>query len=96
MAYRIQYGKASKKEKDALLRNSKKLHIFKWGLIAVVVLLISIFGRFGYLDFLIPGDRDLTKSAFQAMVEDVREGECVKRAITAFCEVIIAGAEYKG
>ena len=96
MAYRIQYGKASKKERTALLHSSKKFYILKWGLAAAVVVLISLLGRFGFLDFLIPGDRDITKSAFQTMVEDVREGEHVKDAVIAFCEEIISSAEYKG
>lgn len=95
MAYQIQYGKSTMKERIGKLRTIKNIEIYKWAIIGTAVLTIFLLGHFGALDFLIPGDRDVTKEAFNTMVEDVREGERVSEAITAFCEEIFAGAEYK-
>jgi len=44
-------------------------------------------------DFLLPGDPEVTESAFFSMVESIRTGESVKDAITAFCTEIIAHAK---
>lgn len=96
MAYQIQYGKPSKKERLACIQNPKKLKIGLYITVFLILLSIGLLGRLGKLDFLIPGDKQITKEAFHAMVEEVREGESVKEAITAFCEEILAGAEYKG
>jgi hypothetical protein len=95
MAYQIQYGKSTIKERIAKIRSLKNLEIYKWAIIGTAMMTIFLLGHFGALDFLIPGDREVTKEAFNTMVEDVREGESVSEAITAFCEEIFAGAEYK-
>ena len=95
MAYQIQYGKSTMKERIAILRSSKNIKLYKWSIIIAAVLIFSLLGHFGVLDFLIPGDHEVTKEAFNTLVEDVRDGERVSTAITAFCEEILSGAEYK-
>ena len=96
MAYYIQYGKITTKERIARLRSSQTFKLYNWIFVGILAVTISLLGRLGALDFLIPGDREITKAAFQTMVEDVREGERVSDALTAFCEEILAGADYKG
>ena len=95
MAYHIRYGKTTVKERIACLRSSENFKLYNWIFVGILTVAISLLGRFGALDFLIPGDREITKAAFQTMVEDVREGEHVSDALTAFCEEILAGADYK-
>ena len=95
MAYHIRYGKTTAKEFFARLRYSENFKLYNWIAISVLVFTISLLGKVGALDFLIPGDRAVTKEAFQTMVEEVREGERVSDALTAFCEEILAGADYK-
>ena len=94
MSYKVQYGKSLKQEHLIKIRKITDFPVAKWVIISFLSVLVAILARFGYLDFMIPGDREVTKTAFQAMVEDVREGYSMKDAIAAFCGEIIAGAEY--
>lgn len=66
---------------------------WKMAIIGGIVLLAVILGESGSFDFLIPGDNAVTRAAFGALVEDVKEGESVKTAITTFCMEILDGAE---
>lgn len=93
MSYHIQYGKTTKKERIALMRNSSKPAVIKGTVIGCVLLAVVLLGRTGCLDFLIPGDKAVTKQAFHTMLEDVQEGEDIKTAITAFCVEILEGAD---
>ena len=95
MAYHIRYGKTTVKESIARLRSYKNFAKINWIAVGIMTVVVAILCRFGTLDFLIPGDREITKEAFQTMVEDVRNGERVSDALTTFCEEIFAGAEYK-
>lgn len=40
-------------------------------------------------NWLIPGDKDVTKAAFSLMLEDIRTGEPVSQAVSAFCREIL-------
>ncbi len=70
-----------------------------WLLTAGIVLLMVVFCmnatlRTAVLDFLLPGDPAVTQAAFSDLVEDVRSGESVPDAVTAFCrEIIIHGQQ---
>ena len=94
MGYRIRYGQTAVKEVIAQtqLQKEKKLSL-KWIAVVCVMIAITILGKTGCLDFLIPGDKEVTRQAFSSMVENVREGENVKTAITAFCMEILNNAE---
>lgn len=94
MGYRIRYGQTAVKEVIAQkqLQKEKKMSL-KWIAVACVMTAITILGKTGCLDFLIPGDKEVTRQAFSSMVENVREGENVKTAITAFCMEILNNGE---
>ena len=92
MAYQIQYGKPSKKEKAANGQRSRKIRRIKHISIVACLLTLVLLGRIGALDFLIPGDKAVTQSAFHAMVDNLKQGNSIKSAVTVFCEEIIAGA----
>lgn len=94
MGYRIQYGKTTKLERSASPRSRRRTSVIQAVSVAAALAIVAILGRFGFLDFLIPGDKDVTKSALHAMLENVREGERVKDAIAAFCAEILDNADY--
>lgn len=94
MGYRIQYGQTIIKVPLCETSCKRKATIpMKWIAAGCILLALMLLGRAGCLDFLIPGDTEITKHAFSSMVEEVREGEDVKTAITAFCVEILNGAE---
>lgn len=94
MGYQIQYGQTIIKK---LIREketkSEKSVLIKGICIGCVLLVLVFLGNAGCLDFLIPGDKAITKQAFSSMVDEVGNGGDVKTAITAFCLEILEGAE---
>jgi hypothetical protein len=48
-------------------------------------------GRLWLRDLLLPGDEEITASALEGMVSDLRAGEPVREAVEAFCREILAG-----
>lgn len=94
MGYNIQYGTTSISTRIKRVRGTKKMRRLECLIAGCALLLMILFGRFGLLDFLIPGDNDVTKAAFSDMIQDVQEGESVKRAVTAFCNEILNSANY--
>lgn len=94
MAYNILYGadaiKYKVKEKNIGYSNRSVVFI-----IAVCVVAMSIFllRTPQVRDYLTPGDKAVTKAALTEMVQDLREGENVTEALTAFCREIISHAE---
>lgn len=65
-----------------------------WGCIcaAMVVLAVIPAVRQWVLEFLIPGDAQVTTSAFSQFVSDLRSGEQLSDAVTTFCQEILAHA----
>lgn len=89
MSYSIEY-EPDKKKIYPLQVNRKP----KWLVIALAVV-ISIF-LMQKLDknqvlksLLIPGDPEITAAAFSEMMDDIREGQAVRKAVTSFCLEII-------
>ena len=95
MGYYIQYGKKTTMERLASRQHSKKTVTLKAGIAAGLLAIAILLGQLGILDFLIPGDKEITKDAFNTMLNDVKEGENLKTAITAFCENILDNADYE-
>lgn len=94
MSYQIQYGQTMTKTVIAETRNNaKRSPAIKWIGFSCVLLFVVFLGSAGYLDFLIPGDKEVTTAAFESMVEDVRAGESVKDAVAAFCLEILDSAQ---
>ena len=94
MGYRIDYGKTLTKQ---IIMDSnpakQKRHLGKWIVVWCVLLSLALLGKCGCLDFLIPGDKEITKHAYATMIEDVREGKEIRNAVTAFCAEILNGAK---
>lgn len=90
MGYQIQYGQTMVKRKVIDHETDvNKPPLVKWIIISMVILVAVFLGNSGYLDFIIPGDKDITTAAFSAMIKDVQEGESINEAITAFCLEIL-------
>ena len=93
MAYRIRYISFGEEKKAEGRRNWKTLLA---GLLVAMLLIGAMFVKIGELPFvmeyLLPGDPSVTAAALDGMVEDLKEGESIKNAVTAFCREIIEHA----
>ena len=94
MAYNIRYvsfDEEKKQPKDTKLRNRIAACLL------VVVLLIGAMtvkhrGLRWVTEYLVPGDPAVTAAALEGMVMDLREGENLYDAVTAFCREIMEHA----
>lgn len=90
MSYRIEYNP----EKNQIYPISAKRKT-KWlmiALAAIVALFViqKVDKTKEIKSLLIPGDPEVTAAAFSTMLENIREGEGVGDAVTAFCLEIIS------
>ena len=92
MGYRITYENGVIRKEPLRLRNSQWK---QWGLgctaVALAVALMLPGGRLWLRDLILPGDEEITASALEGMVSDLRAGEPVGDALEAFCREILAG-----
>ena len=94
MGYRLEYGSTVVKIPLCEAKSTQKSSApVRWIAAGCILLALTLLGKAGCLDFLIPGDKEITKQAFSSMVDDVGNGEDIKTAITAFCMEILSGAE---
>ena len=95
MGYRIQYGQTMTKEEIKEPVDTKRMK----PLLAIILLICIVFffiflgGTETLRDCFIPGDPEITEAAVKMFIEDVREGESIGDAITAFCLEIIDNAD---
>lgn len=94
MGYRIQYGQTMKKivvpEHNC---NRKQTVAFPIFIVSAVLVTVLLLGKVEAVrNFLIPGNADVTEAALAALVNDLRGGEPIGDAITAFCTEIIDNA----
>lgn len=91
MGYRIVYGPTEERFHKAA-GGSVRLRT----MVAVILVLFSLTVRFTWQEgtdilreYLLPGEQTLTQAAFSELVVDLREGEHLKDALTAFCQRIL-------
>ena len=89
MAYQIRYG-TSKYEQS---HQQKKVWNRKYWF-AATILLFALWQLCGQAPgkWLLPGDPEVTTAALTQLQKDLRSGESIHAALTAFCEEIIDGA----
>ena len=93
MAYQISYGPV--KTKHPVARRAKT---GRWLLLTlcaaalVVGLQVSEVGKTVW-NWILPGDPQVTGAALDTMVEELKEGNSVGEAVTAFCREIIENAQ---
>lgn len=97
MGYRIQYDPEQNKKYPSKVRAIKQ----KYLLLTAVMIAGFVLGVLGIKNsnalkrMLLPGDPQVTESAFNAMVTDIRAGESVGDAVTAFCLEIMKHGKIK-
>ena len=91
MGYRIIYGQDGIKTK--LLPDRRMVVLRKWVILAFacVALVLSLSSK-TVRHYLLPGDPVVTEKALQELVSDLRDGEKVSEAVTAFCQEILDNA----
>ncbi len=94
MGYSILYE--PELNKKLKIPNQNRKFLLTVGTLAVCVIFVILClltpVRTVLRDFLIPGDPDVTQSAFSQMVSDIREGESFSDAVTVFCQEILEHA----
>lgn len=91
MAYQIRY--------DTIGAPSVRKRSYKTVLVGAVVMLLvagAMAVKSAWLpwvqEVLLPGDPAVTAAALQGMMEDLKEGQGIVNAVTAFCREILAHA----
>ena len=92
MGYRIIYDKGTIHKETV---RARRFRWKRWGIgfagVALAAALMVPQGRLWLRDLLLPGDEEITASALEGMVSDLRAGEPVREAVEAFCREILAG-----
>lgn len=91
MSYMIHYGPSGNIEaawQKKLMKHRAKTMTAIIAAVCCILLVLTVDIQ-QLKELLIPGDPAVTKEAFVQFTEDVRQGESVTDAITAFCREII-------
>lgn len=95
MGYRIQYNPEQNKKYPIRLASAVRQ---RW-LVGTAIIAVLLLGLAGLNDgkalkaWLLPGDPQVTEAALATMVEDIRAGEALGDAVTAFCLEIMENAQ---
>ena len=73
-------------------RNHFNIKALSTLLTIVTILSLLISKRDAVIDFLLPGDRQITRSAITNMVSRIKSGEPLSASVEAFCLEIVRGA----
>jgi len=92
MSYCVEYEPQKKKHYPTVIRSNRKppIGIFIWSAVAIAAVYALISS--GVLRYFIPGDPEVTTTAFSLLVEEIGEGEPVREAFLSFCREIIVNA----
>ena len=89
MSYYIAYDPQENDRYPQKLKRQRKIPV-KWVLSATFLLIAGyIILNGNVLDYILPGDPEVTVAAFSQMVEQVKTGQTVREALVAFVEQII-------
>ena len=94
MSYRIAY-KSFGEEKRKPVSKKRKSAIAAGILVAVLVagaISVKQTGLKWVQTFLLPGDPTVTAAALEAFAQDLKDGESIRDAVTAFCQEIMEHA----
>lgn len=97
MGYRIQYGPAQNKKYPLKVRAIKKKHLLLTAVMIAGFALSGLGMKYSNVvkNWLLPGNPLVTEAAFNDMVADIRAGESVGDAVTAFCLEIMKNGNIK-
>ncbi len=92
MSYQIVYDTNDiKMAKKQAIRSRKPLRIAIFFILLIGLLRISSWDDTLW-EHLIPGDANVTKSAFQNLTESLQNGDPLSDAVYVFCDTVIQGA----
>ena len=92
MSYQIVYGPQKRPIKKSN-KQSLRTGIITGILLIAVLAALKITGYSHMIrQIILPGDAEVTASAFQNMTDALKNGNGLPQAITAFCETVIKGA----
>ena len=93
MAYRIQYSPESIKRYPCK-PNRKQTKKYKLIVICLILAAALWVRTTGIPDFLLPGDKEVTRAAAETLVKNVKQGSSMTDAVTVFCQEILHGAGF--
>ena len=90
LAYSIRYGEETSLERRWRKGRGRKGRFLAFGLAAVALAGLLITQKHeAVVEWLIPGNKAVTRAAFSQLVEDLRGGESFSQAMSAFCLEIL-------
>lgn len=94
MGYRIEYGQTVQREaiNETGSFNIKKKTVYIALIILAAALLLFCAKTNTVRNLLLPGDPAVTEQALNTFAEQLRAGESIGDAATAFCQEIVTGA----
>lgn len=95
MGYRIEYNPELNSKYPRKVHTGKgKILLLSAAMLSGIILgFIGINNSTALKNWLLPGNPQVTEAAFSAMIADIRAGEQVGDAITAFCLEIMENAK---
>lgn len=91
MCYRITYENNLVKKKVVRKNNNTLLKRAIYAIFLCIILFCVLSGS-KVRSYLLPGDPQVTEKALKDLVVDLKEGDTVSDAVTAFCKEIIENA----
>lgn len=91
MAYDIHYGGSiiRREQKKEHKTNNMKPHKKAFVIIVIMIALIFVLQIPAVQDFLIPGNKAVTKAAYYEMMDNLKSGYGFQKSVEAFCREII-------
>ena len=96
MSYHIQYPVVNQLERKCIARKGFP-GVLVVIAVCVVLLMVTVYavGIQTIFEYIIPGNNEITVSAFHQMQDNLRDGMAIKDAIIAFCTEIIESADIR-
>lgn len=95
MGYRIEYGSSGDLRKPLKSKRPYSAIAAAACVLALVAGAITVkqTGLTWVQEFLLPGDPAVTAAALENMVDNIKDGDSIAEAVTAFCREIVENAE---
>ena len=90
MGYEIRYGATM--VRTPLVDKKPKALTIVIGLLTVIIIFVFLGNAVDLRQYILPGNPEVTGAALNTLASDIKEGESLGSAITAFCREIIEHA----
>ena len=94
MGYRVVYGKTLEKTqfKDKKQQTTKQIAVWAVALFAAIGICWIGWSHPDIRHYLLPGDPEITGEALDQLIDNIKDGDSLSDAVTAFCKEIIDSA----